>query len=531
VIPQQATMDEPHEATVTTLWRTYGDDSCSNAETGLLETLSAVASMKQAPRMPPDAIWAFLHHTAHVSDQDEFDDDWSRGLTLIGRLVQRLSPFDIHLCATQALAFSSFEEDEIGTEAQNGPLICLLLCAQALEECPSEIKRWKRWQSTLCESIRFFQQYRQPDWELQLWFDYLLNQCQNVRLPADACHIGIAAGLVGTCLELFAEHPDQVSRYKGSLSAILPYKEILGHPWKVAAASLGDKPFVDRSNLAWWTEFANQDEAVASMDTTWNPKGVAILALECWKNDNVDGLSHVEKWALFFPHVSTLLLEQDTSQLGMELVKELLIMMPSRTLQEWGNDPASPIKVLQLLSNLLIASSLRQDQASAMAVSHVMQDLIQKYSLRSQMGIVQQLLQECRYPGLEPRLLDLLRHVAREHDCDELWSFLQARYLHKMLQHVDANEELQELEDLLDNLETYVAATSMVRVHLMVHHCLPITIMDDKRAFEALLKGVQRTAQNWERNTNKPKDYHRLFLLQSTLAAVVDLLETIDETS
>ena len=510
------------------LWTQYGGpdvdvdvgDVETEAETGLLETLSALAPLDEIKTsFPPLQRLSDDISSNIATNEDSNTNIWRRGASLIARLILRLSPFDVHLSASQALLFSEDANCHF-------PAFCLLLCSWSLKKCPSELKRWKRWQSMLCETVRLSQTYRHSDWELSLWLDFLLPSFEALKLtlPSEALHIGIAAGLVGTTLELIADHPNQSSSCRLAIEGIMKNTEILCHPWRVSSfpqnVEQADRFELLKTNLAWWTECADGHDSVSAMDTTWNTRGMALLAWDCWTNQATSLTSPTESFNTFFPHVSNLLLQDDLAQHGLELLQDLCSVMPPRTIVEWQDVPTNPMGTIQLLSNKLVRASQLQDNASASSMAKLMQSLVQKYVPVSQVEMVQQLLDNCPYPGLEPKLLDLLRPLVRE-PCPELWDYLHQAYLKKMLEHVDETGNLENVEELVDRVESYVSAASMVQLHMLLRGVMPAGV--DATTFGTMLWAVNEKANDWSNGDEQPGEFHRLFLLQSTLSQVVEL--------
>jgi hypothetical protein len=521
----------------------YSGPDLDDAETekGLLETLSVLSTLNKTAFPPLQQIWNDLVAPIAIELPTEQSNLWLAGSSLVGTLVNRLSPFDVHLSASQALIFS----EDANTDF---PAVCLLLCSWSLRQCPAKLKRWKRWQSMLCSTVRLFQEYHNPNWEIQLWIHYLLPSFEFVTLPPEALHVGIAAGLVGTTLELIANHPHDDDnetlqcRHAIEKAMMTQNHEVLSHPWTVSSFRKlqceEDHSFeLHKQDLAWWTECANGHDSVSSMVTSWSAKGLARLAWDCWKKPSSLTSTPEKKWNDFFPHVPNLLVEDDHSHAGLELLQHLLSILPSQSLVEWQAVPTNPIGTIQLLCNHLVLASqqrrresqqLQQKQfAIGVLSANLMQSLVERYVPVSQVEMIDHLLQDCPYPGLQPKLLDLLRPLVRDSSCcPELWSLVQTRYLQDMLeQHVTTGQnarrqQVSGLNDLLDKVEIYVSATSLVELHWMLWGSWPIGV--EVSTFDTMLKAISSTTAEQTNDDERPPEFHRLFLLQSTLEQVVE---------
>lgn len=511
-------------------------------ETGLLETLSLLCIPNKSPFPPLQKIWKYLVNPTLLEAPTEQSNIWLAGSSLVGTLVSRLSPFDVHLSASQALIFL----EDANTDF---PAFCFLLCSWSLRQYPSKCERWKRWQSMVCTTIRLFQEHHCPDWEIQLWIHYLLPSFEYVKLPPEALHVGIAAGILGTTLELIANHPndEETSQCRLAIEKTMTIRsqELLAHPWKVSSFNKSyceqDDSFgLHKLERAWWTEYADGHDSVSSMATSWSAKGLAWFAWDCWKRPSSWATTSEEKWNAYFPHVSNLLVEADLSHAGLELLQHLLLILPPRSLVEWQGVPTNPIGTIQLLCNYLVLASQQQTRSSKqeqtnfdiVALSaNLMQRLVERYVPISQVEILDHLLQRCPYSGLQPKLLDLLRPLVRDpSSCPELWSLVQSRYLKEMLeQHVATGQQrpVRGLDQLLDKVEIYVSATSLVQLHWMLWGTWPVGV--EVCTFERMLEAVSSTIVDWTNEKERPFKFHRLFLLESTLQQVVEKSKQRDE--
>ena len=66
-------------------------------ETGLLETLALLCIPNKSPFPPLQKIWKYLVNPTLIEAPTEQSIIWLAGSSLVGTLVSRLSPFDVHL--------------------------------------------------------------------------------------------------------------------------------------------------------------------------------------------------------------------------------------------------------------------------------------------------------------------------------------------------------------------------------------------------------------------------------------------------
>jgi hypothetical protein len=397
----------------------YDDDnntSADDAEMILQTVLSALASQKDLGRGEqdnPEEIPAFLWKTLTYNQTSEDESnkpnpdvdhnyEWWMGTRLIGAVLPKMSPFEIHTVANQSIVFTE-------GSLTHGSL-CLLLCCYALRQCPPPpiVQRWKRWQSLVCETIRLYQLYgiALANVAVPLWIDYVLPASQQVirGLPPDDAgvyHVAFLASLVGTTSNLVVRECSQPVKKKKSsnisgkvadsiLSHILQLLEVVrqvvdeyghsetllvwSHPWRehsesfVAATTTErhneEVEFLQRCNdLAWWTQTAHRHERVAGMDTSWDRFGIALLALVAFDGRPLV-LAPNYIWRTWFPHV--LILFQETGnnqypllfrQLPLSLLDNILRAIPKHSLPATRTNakkPDSPFETFQQLSNRIL---------------------------------------------------------------------------------------------------------------------------------------------------------------------------------
>ena len=160
------------------------------------------------------------HILSNKSGGDNALYEWSMGLCYIHDLLRVIdSSFEQHSIASQSILFdsSSALDDSIPTTTTSTShwILCLLLCTYSLRQCPSPLtKRWRRWQSLVCETIRLFQDKScllqsssssSPSSCIgsidSLWIHHILPACIHVmdQLPLrESYHVAVFSGMVGT---------------------------------------------------------------------------------------------------------------------------------------------------------------------------------------------------------------------------------------------------------------------------------------------------------------------------------------------
>ena len=152
-------------------------------------------------------------------EEDSLLFEWSIAMLYIHELLPHIisTPFELHSIASQSLLFSSSSlGDSKTTNSTSHWILCLILCTYSLQQCPIPLqKRWRRWQSLVCETLRLFQDYHllhQFDSSLllssssgigilsSLWMHHIVPACIHVvnQLPlTESYHVAIFSGIVG----------------------------------------------------------------------------------------------------------------------------------------------------------------------------------------------------------------------------------------------------------------------------------------------------------------------------------------------
>jgi hypothetical protein len=490
--------------------------------------------------------------------------EWWMGMQLIGVLLPNLSAFEIHHVASQSSVLAGGSHSHW--------ILCTILCSIALKKCPAPLeKQWKRWQSLVCETIRLFQNHEMElgSSAVPLWTEQVLPACQHVlsQLPSEALHTALLSGLVGTASTIIVEECRRTANfeagelhYRGTqlLKAVRnvaeqPQQEveewIFSSPWRSRTTfdDLEDEDVIFekyKDDVAWWSIQANRHEKVAGMDTIWNETGIAILAVMAF-DDRPTTLTPAFVWSTWFPHVS-ILLKASHRYLFLEnlptiLLEKLFEIVPEKslpTVHSASSDVSAPYEAFQLLSSRMMPklnkkhgkTTKREVELDSKTQSEfivgLMKSLLRRYQLVNQIKIVRKLVHDCPHPGLQAKFLDLLRPVIFEEECFEpLWSYIGS-FFRDLLCHVeDDKDELVNTSDLIDKVELYVGAITMVQLWCLVKGKLPKKIKGGSMGkFYKLLK---KSIASWltdERNM-PPDDYYRLYLLEGALQQLIHTLD------
>lgn len=494
--------------------------------------------------------------------------EWWMGTRMMHALLPKLSSFELHAVANQSIVLTE-------GSLTHGSL-CLLLCVYALQQCPAPIvNRWKRWQSLVCETIRLYQHYgvELVDLAVPLWIDHLVPACQHViqQLPPEAYHVAFLAGLVGTTSTLVVrecrrpEKEDHVSSsvLAHTLQLLEAVRQIVDvgfdypeiwvwlHPWRLYSEKLltneknDQVEFLQRQHeIAWWTESAYRHESVAGMDTAWDELGISLLALMAFDTRPLV-IAPNFLWRVWFPHV--LILFHSTSNLPLlqhlplSLLDNLMRVMPEKLLPPSHTNskkPDSPLETFQQLSNRIIVYREDDDEEEDMnkrelesqknteTIVNLMKMLLSRYQPVNQVKIIRKLVHDCPHLGLQAKFMDLLRAVIFLPDASEaLWSYI-GHFVKELVGHIDMEQEvLIHVDKLVQKVEIYVGAITMIQVWCMVESKLPKKIRGQSlRDFNKVLK-IMLGRWMTDSMSMPPDDYYRLFLLDGALQQVLRVLD------
>lgn len=502
------------------------------------------------------------------SQQEAPKYEWWMGLRLIRSLLAETAPFQLHAVASQSIVFTD------GSQAHW--ILCLFLCVYALRQCPRPIqKRWRRWQSLICETIRMFQNYGVELGRLSvpIWVRDMIPACllAKEQLPSEAYHMAILSSLIGTTSGLVSRECQRYQNEKDVMNKVLAnVPELLGtiqtivdgasqgytvtwvflNPWRLHASqycmeetSDDEVDFLEhQDDISWWSQCAYRHERVAEMDTRWNDLGISLLALVYFDNRPMVYTPNYT-WKVWFPHVSILFKTtgaySSLEHLPLVLLNSLFGIVPSQslpTISSSSTKPDAPFETFQLLSNRLLPRqandttlSKEQELESSMRSQRIvtlLKSLLTRYQPINQVNIIKKLVHDCPHPGLQAKFLDLLRPVLFDEEAhDVFWTYLNS-FVRKLMGHLDSAKGcLVGVDDLVQEVEIYVGAITMIQLWGMVKGKLPKRIKGPcLGSFHETLKTM---LGSWttDSHSTPPDNYYRLFLLEAALEQIVQMVE------
>ena len=317
---------------------------------------------------------------------------------------------------------------------------------------------------------------------------------------------------------------------------------IFSNPWRSPSTfdSADDEDIIFekyKKDVAWWSigTTAIRHEKVAGLDTNWSETGVAILAVLAF-DDRPLTFTPTFIWRTWFPHVSILFKAANShpflEDLPFVLLEHLFKVIPDKslpTVSSMSNNVDAPYEAFQLLSNRMMAKPIKNNglkSAKEVALDSktrsefivgYMKCLLNKYQVVNQVKIIRKLTHDCPHPGLQAKFLDLLRPLIFEEECFEpCWSYLGS-FLKNLKGHIqEGKEELVNTAELINEVEVYVGAITMVQLWCLVKGTLPKKIKGGPLGkFHFVLK---KSIDSWMDEGNMPPDdYYRLYLLEGAL--------------
>jgi len=568
------------------------DEGYGGAESLLQSALSSLAAQQDlfevwksetGDEEVSDWMWQSIRNPAPATDReglpatDKFvphtiEYEWWMGTQLIARILPELSSFEIHAVATQSSVFTE--------GSQSHWMLCLILCVYALRQCPSPLEqRWKRWQSLTCETIRLFQNYgmEMEFHAVPVWIQHIVPACQHVKrqLPPEALHMALLSGLVGTTSMLVTKECESSKQVQtASLSRAVQLLKtvrnivaiggeaeewIWSNPWRSTC-----EPFVgeqsqevdedvvfenSKYDITWWNRIAHCHEKVAGMDTSWDETGISLLALMAF-DDRPLTFTPTFTWDTWFPHVAILFKAANEyaflEGLPFLLLEKLFRVVPEKslpTVSSASKKVEAPYETFQLLSNRIMLKSQKkgakkkskkelelETKTRSERIAALMKSLLSRYPAVNQIKIVRKLVHDCPHPGLQAKFMDLLRPVIFEEECAEaLWSYIGS-FVKDLLSHVDEGKnELFNSSDLIEKVEIYVGAITMIQLWCMVKGRLPKKIKGTPLG--KFYKILKKSIATWmtDEHAMPPDDYYRLYLLEGALEQLMRILKEAKE--
>ncbi|CAJ1967019.1 unnamed protein product [Cylindrotheca closterium] len=312
-----------------------------------------------------------------------------------------------------------------------------------------------------------------------------------------------------------------------------------------------------RQDAIWWASQAQRHEHVVGMSTSYDDLGLAVLAYYGWK-DRPQVLTPSYAWKIWFPHVKRLLLSFELSgvvlrqRMRFRFFEQLLKSTPPSSIT-WESSntsdtfsPGSPLPIFHLLSNRMLV--LRRPDIEDLEVQANLKrqtdqmvlwikTLLYCYQPIDQVDMVQRLVQDCPYPGLQAMFLDTLRPLILndQKDVGKLWKYIGS-LLETLQKKYMPNGTLVEIVDLIDHLEIYIGAIAMLQLCVLAKSALPQgqTSAGETLDWEGQLKDchqvLTKTLRKWETSSPEslPPSAFRLNLLEVSMS---EILRFLKETS
>jgi hypothetical protein len=322
------------------------------------------------------------------------------------------------------------------------------------------------------------------------------------------------------------------------------------NPWRSHLSQLSMEEHCDevdflryQNDITWWNQSAHRHERVSGMDTSWDDLGISLLALIAFDNRPMV-FTPTYTWRVWFPHVSILFKTTGNypflEHLPLTLLDNLFRLIPEKSLpavSSTSSKPDSPFETFQLLSNRLVlrkpddeSVTTRDQELESKARSEriviIMKSLLARYQPVNQVKIIRKLVHDCPHPGLQAKFLDLLRPVIFDDEAhDAFWTYISS-FVKDLPGHVDEEHDtLLEVDDLVQKVEIYVGAITMIQLWCMVKGRLPGGVKG--RSLGRFYKVLKKTVERWmtDNLSMPPDDYYRLYLLEGALRQVMHILD------
>jgi hypothetical protein len=300
-------------------------------------------------------------------------------------------------------------------------------------------------------------------------------------------------------------------------------------------------------------------DLLCGLSSTWSDLGIALIVSELWNSrPNVWTMEY--QWRLFFPHVNALLLvevadEEEVDPLasfrrrasiaphGYRLLKELLSQTRKCSLYISNEEsaPDNPLRICQLLLNRMMEASTNISQQTpllptAVHIYHELKLLLAKYRPINQVNIVDLLMQNCPYPGLKPKIVDLLRSMVEwKNACDaesKVWQFVEQHFLlpiEMQLRGWSTGESSTSaiLSSLIDGTEYFAANLGLIHVWVMYRREIPGDLNHCQSRITEIHSQLQSlVAQHVSSNNSQSLslEIYRLELLENSLQRIIDVM-------
>lgn len=384
-------------------------------------------------------------------------------------------------------------------------------------------------------------------------------------------------------------------RYKSSLTSLSmslyqlvlidQYDWLCDHAWRAyieqhdhlliasykKAIQNGIEPTTSQALTYFTTDFdsdededENRRDFLCGISSTWSDLGVALIVSTLWDiRPKVWTIAY--QWRLFFPHVNVLLLaevmneEEEIESLeflrlrasiilhGYCLLQQLLSQTTtwSLSIAEDEDSPDHPFRTCQLLLNHMMEASNSnsrnmQHLPNAVRIYQILKQLLTRYRPVDQVETIKRLVENCPYPGLKPKLVDLLRIMvewknARDAE-SKVWRFVEQQFLlpiENLLRGWSTRDFMTSavLGTLIDETEYFAAHLGLIHVWIICRRNIP----SDLNACRIQVMGIHSNLQGLltqhvsskNSQSSSSEELNRLELLENSLQRTLDVMHEL----
>ena len=151
-----------------------------------------------------------------------------------------------------------------------------------------------------------------------------------------------------------------------------------------------------------------------------------------------------------------------------------------------------------------------------------------------QIQLIQELYQHCPHPGLQPKILDILRPFVTWDDSAAqqlVCQFLDEEFLRKLENHVVPELNANGVQDLVDHVEVYTAAMGLIQLSLLYRRN-DVAVSFPGGSLSTRLVSLQNRLERVTsgKSFNGHSELFRLHLLENSLRQTVELLSVHNES-
>ncbi len=300
---------------------------------------------------------------------------------------------------------------------------------------------------------------------------------------------------------------------------------------------------------------ADNDELsdmLCGMSSMWSDTDVAMILSVGWENRPCMWSTEYI-WRLFFPSTNHLLTvdlsnarddvdlmrrHETTSSYGVPMLHQLILLCTSRSIKKpsTDNSPDSPLGTFQLLFNTMVTPmdatkvERRQNVTTVVESFRIAKLLLDVYQPSCQVDTVQKLLLQCPYPGLRPKVVDLLRTFVYWNDTPgetKIWTFIDETFFVSFEDRLHSATTTCNVSALADDSEVYMATLGLLKIWVKMKRSLPVNIKLTRLAARLeyihtgllmIMVDVDNAQRTSESSLESPKVQHfQLNLLENSI--------------